>query len=67
MTIERLRRAWLDAGPNPVFHRAMQDRLRGSWPTLVRAIEELIAACPRCGGPDDHGDECVTETERKRR
>lgn len=22
-------------------------------------------ACPRCGGPNDHGDECVTELERK--
>lgn len=65
-TVERLRRAWLDAGPNPAVHSAAKSRLRDSWPTLYNAIEELVTACPRCGGPDDHGDECVTELERKR-
>lgn len=42
--VERVRKAWTDAGPAPTLHKAAQRRLRDEWPTLARAIEALVAA-----------------------
>lgn len=34
--------AWVVEGPHPEFHRQAKNRLRDDWPTLSRAIVELI-------------------------
>lgn len=44
--IEALRRALEDEGPNPVIHRKMRVWLEKHWPTLWRAIVNLLGAAP---------------------
>ena len=36
--VERVRRAFLDEGAYPPYHRRQVERLRQEWPTLYRAI-----------------------------
>lgn len=42
--IERLRLAIEDEGPRPDLHRATLARHRAEWPTLWRAIDNLLEA-----------------------
>jgi hypothetical protein len=35
--------AWNDAGRRPDVHRAAQAKLFREWPTLARAVEEMLA------------------------
>lgn len=38
---EAARRAWTEPGPNPDWHRQMQDEVRRRMPLLVRALERM--------------------------
>jgi hypothetical protein len=38
--------AWTRPGPRPELHRRHQRLLLLRWPTLARAIQRLIVACP---------------------
>jgi hypothetical protein len=40
--VERIVKAWTDAGRAPAYHRACQQSLRDQWPTLAWAIEALV-------------------------
>ena len=40
--VERVRKAFLDEGVHPPYHRRQVERLRKEWPTLYRAIMNLI-------------------------
>lgn len=40
--VERVRRAVLDEGIYPPYHRRQVTRLRQEWPTLYDAIMELV-------------------------
>jgi hypothetical protein len=40
--IEQLRRAILDPGRDPVWHRRTMERHRREWPVLWRAIDRLL-------------------------
>lgn len=35
---EAVKKAWLQEGINPYFHRYMQEKLKREWPTLYYAI-----------------------------
>lgn len=37
-----VRKAWLDSGPVPAYHRMHQDNLRRNWPVLYDAIQKVI-------------------------
>ena len=37
-----VRRAWLDSGPEPAYHRMHQDNLRRNWPVLYDAIRKAV-------------------------
>ena len=36
---DRILRAWINPGRNPLSHRKMQDRLREEWPVLAQALD----------------------------
>lgn len=40
--VERLRAAWMDAGPRPDVHEAAKRQLRSEWPTLYDALVALF-------------------------
>ena len=40
--VARVRKAMLDEGVHPPYHRRQVERLRQEWPTLYRAIMELV-------------------------
>lgn len=40
--VERVRKAFLDEGAYPPYHRRQVERLRQEWPTLYYAILNLI-------------------------
>lgn len=37
-------RAWTDPGINRAYHEMWQERLTNEWPTLARAIRDLVRA-----------------------
>ena len=37
-----IKSAWLNEGFNPPYHKEQKELLRRNWPTLHRAIEDLI-------------------------
>lgn len=39
--IERVLRAWMDEGPDPIYHQMMKSRLRLEWPVLGGALDAL--------------------------
>lgn len=39
--LERVAKAWHDAGPFPSMHQDFQEFLRRRWPTLADALDEL--------------------------
>jgi hypothetical protein len=41
--LERLRAAWLNAGPRPDVHDAAKRQLRENWPTLYEALVALFS------------------------
>lgn len=41
--VERVVKAWTDAGPVPAFHYEAMQRLQNEWPTLAEAIAGLCA------------------------
>lgn len=45
--LDTVRRAWVDAGRAPGYHRAAQASLRKSWPALAQALDLLEAAGAR--------------------
>lgn len=49
--IAKIRRAWLDAGPVPSFHRKAQARLRKEWPSLAEPVEALAKSRDRRVSP----------------
>lgn len=40
--VARVRKALLDEGRHPPFHRRQVTRLRQEWPTMYNAIMELV-------------------------
>lgn len=40
--VERIVKAWTDAGRAPAYHFACQQQLRDTWPVLAWAIEALV-------------------------
>lgn len=40
--IKALREAWFVQGTHPEYHRRQQERLKKEWPTLYRAIKNLL-------------------------
>lgn len=40
--VDNIVRAWKVPGPRPDIHWREQERLRRKWPTLAKAIEELV-------------------------
>lgn len=42
--IEQLRKAIEDEGPFPNYHRLMKQRTERGWPTLMAAVERVLAA-----------------------
>jgi hypothetical protein len=40
--VDSIVRAWKDAGPGRDIHWRELERLRRKWPTLAKAIEELV-------------------------
>lgn len=51
-----------DVCPHPRQYSSVSGLLPCSWCGPI----PIVRVCPRCAGPDDHGDECQTESERKR-